>query len=139
MLQPAPAQRLDALLKSISDLPPAQIVKAEAALAAACRRVEAVVEIDAVGKGRACPHYGSVIAVRGGRRGQAFTAGSAKVVGGPGLDGPALRWPICTGLVSSSRSSEYARPWGHPALLPQARGPSWRVAEHHMTLEDDRL
>lgn len=53
-----PAQLLANLLKVISDLPPAQIVKVEIALATARRRAEAVVEIDAIGQERACPHCG---------------------------------------------------------------------------------
>ncbi len=53
-----PAQLLADLLKVISDLPPAQIVKVEIALATARRRAEAVFEIDAVGQERACPHCG---------------------------------------------------------------------------------
>lgn len=58
---PAPstsARLLDELLRSTADLYPAQISKAEAALATARRRAEAVVEIDAVGEQRACPHCG---------------------------------------------------------------------------------
>lgn len=53
------AQLRDGLLRSISNLPPAQIAKAEAALATARRRAEAVVEIDGAGEERACPHCGS--------------------------------------------------------------------------------
>jgi transposase-like protein len=53
-----PARLFDALLKSIADLPPAQIVKAEVALATARRRAEAIVEIDAAGAERPCPHCG---------------------------------------------------------------------------------
>lgn len=56
MRHATPAQLLDALLKSISELSPAQIGKAEAALATARRRAEAVVEIDQVGEEQACPH-----------------------------------------------------------------------------------
>ncbi|MCK0167802.1 IS1595 family transposase [Jannaschia sp. S6380] len=52
------ARLLDRLLRSISNLPPAQIARAEAALATARRRAEAVVEIDAVGEERACPDCG---------------------------------------------------------------------------------
>ncbi|MGR3565059.1 MAG: IS1595 family transposase [Heliomarina sp.] len=59
MRHATPTQLLDILLKSISELPPAQILRAEAALATARRRAEAVVEIDEVGQARACPHCGS--------------------------------------------------------------------------------
>jgi len=58
-MQQIPAQLLDALLSAIEHLPPAQIVKADAALATARRRAEAVVEIDTAGQALGCPHYGS--------------------------------------------------------------------------------
>ncbi|AXQ95531.1 transposase [Cereibacter azotoformans] len=58
MQHATPASLFDALLKSIADLPPAQIMKAEAALSTARRRAEAIVEIDAVGAERPCPHCG---------------------------------------------------------------------------------
>ena len=58
-MQQSPAQLLDFLLRAIANLPPAQIVKAEAALATARRRAEAVVEIDAVGQAQGCPHCGN--------------------------------------------------------------------------------
>lgn len=57
-----PAQMLTNLLTVIANLPPAQIAKVELAIATARRRAEAVVEIDAVGQGRACPNC------RGGHR-----------------------------------------------------------------------
>lgn len=49
---------IDALLASIVALPPRKIAEAEAALATARRRAEAVVEIDAVGAERPCPDCG---------------------------------------------------------------------------------
>lgn len=50
---------IDALLATIASLPPRRIAEAEAALATARRRAEAVVEIDAVGLARpCCPHCG---------------------------------------------------------------------------------
>lgn len=52
------ARLLDNLLKSIADLPPAQISKVEAAIITARRRAEAVVEIDAIGEERPCPRCG---------------------------------------------------------------------------------
>ena len=58
-MQHPPAQLLDDLLSAIANLLPAQIVRAEAALATARRRAEAVVEIDTVGLARGCPHCGS--------------------------------------------------------------------------------
>ena len=58
-MQQSPAQLLNSLLRAIANLPPAQIVKAEAALATARRRAEAVVEIDAVGQAQGCPHCGN--------------------------------------------------------------------------------
>lgn len=60
MPKTSPTMLMDGLLKAIANLPPAQIVKAEAALATARRRAEAVVEIDSVGLVRDCPHCGSV-------------------------------------------------------------------------------
>lgn len=58
-MQQTTTQLLDALLNAIANLPPTQIVKAEAALATARRRAEAVVEIDTVGLARGCPHCSS--------------------------------------------------------------------------------
>lgn len=58
-MRQTPAQLFEALLTAIATLPPAQIVKVEAALATARRRAEAVVEIDTVGLARGCPHCGS--------------------------------------------------------------------------------
>jgi transposase-like protein len=49
---------IDALLSSIANLPPQKIAEAEAALASARRRAEAVVEIDAASSEQACPHCG---------------------------------------------------------------------------------
>ena len=46
---------LDILLRSIANLPPAQICKVEAAITTARRRAEAVVEINAIGDERRCP------------------------------------------------------------------------------------
>jgi transposase-like protein len=46
---------IDALLASIAALPPRRIAEAEAALATARRRAEAVIEIDAVGAEQRCP------------------------------------------------------------------------------------
>lgn len=46
---------IDTLLASIAALPPRRIAEAEAALATARRRAEAVVEIDAVGAEQRCP------------------------------------------------------------------------------------
>ena len=57
-MQQSPAQLLDFLLRAIAPLPPAPIVKAEASLSTARRRADAVVEIDAVGQARGCPHCG---------------------------------------------------------------------------------
>lgn len=50
---------IDALLSSIANLPPRKIAEAEAALATARRRAEAVVEIDAVAADQACPRCAS--------------------------------------------------------------------------------
>lgn len=50
---------IDALLASLSSLPPRKIAKAEAALATARRRAEAVLVIDAACPERLCPHCGS--------------------------------------------------------------------------------
>lgn len=58
---------LATLLRSITGLPPSQIAQAEAALATARRRAEAVVEIDAVGEARGCPGCGSADGARWGR------------------------------------------------------------------------
>ncbi|MDO5758792.1 MAG: IS1595 family transposase [Rhodobacterales bacterium] len=49
---------LDTLLRSIANLPPAQISKVEAAITTARRRAEAVVEIDTIGEERPCPRCG---------------------------------------------------------------------------------
>ncbi len=46
---------IDALLSSFASLPPRKIAEAEAALATARRRADAVVEIDAVAADQACP------------------------------------------------------------------------------------
>jgi len=45
-------------LRSIADLPPAQISKVESAITTARRRAEAAVEIDAIGEVRPCPRCG---------------------------------------------------------------------------------
>ena len=58
---------LATLLRSITDLPPSQITRAEEALRTARRRAEAVVEIDAVGEDRACPSCGGLDGSRWGR------------------------------------------------------------------------
>ncbi|WP_283638313.1 IS1595 family transposase [Marinovum algicola] len=50
---------IDALLSSIANLPPRKIAEAEAALATARRRAEAVVEIDAAAAERVCPRCAS--------------------------------------------------------------------------------
>lgn len=87
---------IDALLASIATLPPRRIAEAEAALAMAHQRAEAVVEIDAPGSVRPCPHCAAGTGLPGDQRGRASNAGGAGIAAVPGRGGPARLLPAFT-------------------------------------------